>query len=37
MGEVAKDLERGRIRFVEAQVAIAIDMRAAAPLRQNDL
>ena len=29
MGEVAKDLERGRVRFVEAQVAIAIDILLA--------
>ena len=32
MGEVAKDLERGRVRFVEAQVAIAIDILLALPL-----
>ena len=29
MGEVAKDLEEGRVRFVEAQVAIAIDILLA--------
>jgi hypothetical protein len=37
MGEVAKDLERGRVRFVEAQVAIAIDILLALPLRPQNL
>jgi integrase len=37
MGEVAKDLERGRIRFVDAQVAIAIDILLAVPLRPQNL
>ena len=37
MGEVAKDLERGRVRFVEAQVAIAIDILLASPLRPQNL
>jgi len=37
MGEVAKDLENGRIRFVDAQVAIAIDILLAAPLRPQNL
>ena len=37
MGEVAKDLERGRVRFVEAQVAIAIDIVLALPLRPQNL
>jgi integrase len=37
MGEVAKDLERGRVRFVEAQVAIAIDVQLALPLRPQNL
>jgi integrase len=37
MGEVAKDLERGRIRFVDAQVAIAIDILLAVQLRPQNL
>jgi integrase len=37
MGEVAKELERGRVRFVEAQVAIAIDILLALPLRPQNL
>src|SRR3984893_10476064 len=37
MGAVAKDLERGRVRFVEAQVAIAIDILLAFPLRPQNL
>ena len=37
MGEVAKDLESGRVRFVEAQVAIAIDILLASPLRPQNL
>ena len=37
MGEVAKDLEEGRVRFVEAQVAIAIDILLAQPLRPQNL
>jgi integrase len=37
MAEVAKDLERGRVRFVEAQVAIAIDIMLALPLRPQNL
>src|SRR5215211_7180563 len=37
MKEVARDLERGRVRFVEAQVAIAIDILLALPLRPQNL
>jgi integrase len=37
MGEVAKDLEKGRVRFVEAQVAIAIDIQLALQLRPQNL
>jgi hypothetical protein len=37
IGEVAKDLERGRVRFVEAEVAIAIDILLASPLRPQNL
>jgi integrase len=37
MAEVAKDLENGRIRFVAAQVAIAIDIVLAVPLRPQNL
>jgi integrase len=37
MGEVAKDLEGGRVRFVDAQVAIAIDILLAVPLRPQNL
>ena len=37
MGEVAKDLEEGRVRFVEAQVAIAIDILLAQLLRPQNL
>ena len=35
--EVAKDLERGRVPFVEAQVAIAVDVVLAVPLRPQNL
>jgi integrase len=37
MAEVAKDLESGRFRFVAAQVAIAIDIVLAVPLRPQNL
>jgi integrase len=37
MGEVAKDLEKGRVRFVQAQVAIAIDLQLALSLRPQNL
>src|SRR5205823_3944822 len=37
MAEVAKDLERGRVRVVEAQVATAIDILLALPLRPQNL
>jgi integrase len=37
MGDVAKELESGRVRFVEAQVAIAIDILLALPLRPQNL
>ena len=37
LAKVAKDLENGRIRFVEAQVAIAIDIILASPLRPQNL
>src|SRR5438094_9082899 len=37
MAEVAKDLEKGRVRFVEAQVAIAIDLQLALSLRPQNL
>ena len=37
MGEVARDLESGRVRLVEAQVAIAIDIVLALPLRPQNL
>jgi integrase len=37
IADVAKDLERGRVRFVEAQVAIAIDIQLASPLRPQNL
>ena len=37
MAEVARDLERGRVRFVDAQVAIAIDFQLAIPLRPQNL
>jgi len=37
MAEVAKGLERGRVRFVEAQVGIAIDIQLAMPLRPQNL
>src|SRR5262249_46164642 len=37
LGEVAKDLEAGRVRFVEAQVAITIDILLAIPLRPQNL
>jgi integrase len=35
--EVARDLERERLRFVEAQVAIAIDLLLVVPLRARNL
>jgi integrase len=35
--KVAKDLERDRLRFVDAQVAIAIDILLATPLRPQNL
>jgi integrase len=35
--DVTKDLETGRVRFVEAQVAIAIDIQLASPLRPQNL
>jgi integrase len=37
MAEVAKDLDNGRVRFVAAQVAIAIDIVLAVPLRPQNL
>jgi integrase len=37
MAEVGKDLENGRVRFVVAQVAIAIDIVLAVPLRPQNL
>jgi integrase len=37
MEEVDKDLERDRVRFVDAQVAIAIDILLATPLRPQNL
>jgi integrase len=37
IGEVAKDLESGPVRFVDAQVAIAIDIMLASPLRPQNL
>ena len=37
MAKVVKDLERGRVRFVDAQVAIAIDVLLAIPLRPQNL
>jgi integrase len=37
LGEVANDLENGHVRFVEAQVAIAIDILLASPLRPQNL
>jgi integrase len=37
MNEVAKGLERGRVRFVEAQVAVAVDVLLALPLRPQNL
>jgi integrase len=37
MGQLAKDLERGRVRLVDAQVAIAIDILLALPLRPQNL
>jgi integrase len=37
MGQIAKDLERGRVRLVDAQVAIAIDILLALPLRPQNL
>jgi site-specific recombinase XerD len=35
--DVAKDLERDRVRFVDAHVAIAIDILLATPLRPQNL
>ena len=37
MAEVAKNLETGRVRFVDAQVAVAIDILLAIPLRPQNL
>ncbi|MGO9057897.1 MAG: tyrosine-type recombinase/integrase [Candidatus Binataceae bacterium] len=37
MADVAKDLEKGRLNFVKAQVAIAIDFQLAIPLRPQNL
>jgi hypothetical protein len=37
MGDVAKDLDKGRVRFVDAQVAIVIDILLAALLRPQNL
>jgi integrase len=37
MEDVAKDLEKGTVRFVEAQVAIAVDILLALPLRPQNL
>ena len=37
MAEVARDLARGQLRFVEAQVAIAIDIDLVIPLRPQNL
>ena len=37
MSEVAKDLEKDRLSFVKAQVAIAIDFELAIPLRPQNL
>jgi integrase len=37
IADVAKDLERGRVRFVDAQVAIAIDILLASQLRPQNL
>jgi integrase len=37
MGEVAKDLDNGRVQFVDAQVAIAIDIVLAVLLRPQNL
>jgi len=37
MAEVAKDLETGRVRYVDAQVASAIDVLLAQPLRPQNL
>jgi integrase len=37
MEDVASDLERDRVRFVDAQVAIAIDILLATPLRPQNL
>ena len=36
-GRIAKDLERGRVPLVDAQVAIAIDILLALPLRPQNL
>ena len=37
MAEVAKVLETGRVRYVDAQVAIAVDVLLAQPLRPQNL
>ncbi|HUW74688.1 MAG TPA: site-specific integrase [Methyloceanibacter sp.] len=37
MGEVAKSLDTDRMRFVDAQVAVAIDILLAIPLRPQNL
>ena len=37
MAEVARDLSRGRLPFVEAQVAVAIDIDLVIPLRPQNL
>jgi len=37
IAEVAKDLEKGRVSFVKAQLAIAIDFQLAIPLRPQNL
>jgi integrase len=37
IGNVSKDLQRDLVRFVEAQVAIAIDIQLASPLRPQNL
>jgi integrase len=37
IGHVAKDFERGFVRFVEAHVAVAVDILLASPLRPQNL
>ena len=37
LSEVARDLEQGRFRFVDAQVAIVVDVSIIAPLRPQNL